>query len=245
LYSKLFSSILDSSIWLEDDSTRIVWLTFLAAKDGEGFARFAAIENLARRANVSIEKATHAVEVLEAPDVNSSSQAHDGRRIERVPGGWMVLNAKIYDDMVRRDDERAATRERVRIHRDRKRQGVDPSAPEIAADCVEVVDDAFERAWTLYPSRGDHGNPKSTALKAWRARLRSGVKPEELLNGVMRYAAFVRAKGNEGTEFVKQASTFFGPSKFWLEPWNPPTPRNGSSREARNDAEIEAFARGE
>lgn len=120
VYSKLFASILDSSVWLEPMPTRIVWLTLLAAKDQDGFARFASLENLARRAVVSLEEATVAVLKLEAPDPNSSNPDHEGRRIERAPGGWLVLNAKLYDDMVRKDDERRANRDRVRRHRDKK-----------------------------------------------------------------------------------------------------------------------------
>ena len=30
MYNKLFTKILDSTIWLEDDATRLVWITFLA-----------------------------------------------------------------------------------------------------------------------------------------------------------------------------------------------------------------------
>ena len=236
MYSKLFASILDSSIWLEDAPTRIVWLTLLAAKDGEGFARFAAVDNLARRAIVSIEEAERAIEILEAPDRKSSNQDHEGRRIERVPGGWVVLNAKIYDGMVKREDERRSTRERVALHRERKRTAANPvpadeGAPAIHPEHIEAVDETFERAWALYPSRGDHGNPKTPALKAWRARVRGGVDPEEIIRGVERYAAFIRAKGNEGSEFVKQAATFFGPSRFWLEPWTPPANNGHASKQ--------------
>ena len=251
MYSKLFASILDSSIWLEDAPTRIVWLTLLAAKDGEGFARFAAIDNIARRAIVSIEEAERAIAILEAPDRKSSNQDHEGRRIERVPGGWVVLNAKIYDGMVKREDERRATRDRVALNRERKRKAsntptVADHAPTIHAEHVEVVDEAFERAWSLYPSRGDHGNPKTPALKAWRARIKAGVDADELLRGVERYAAFVRAKGNEGSEFVKQASTFFGPSRFWLEPWTAPASNGHTSKqEIGRKNLIDAFQRRE
>ena len=40
MYNKLFTKILDSSIWLAPDSARIVWLTFLAAMDEDGVVRF-------------------------------------------------------------------------------------------------------------------------------------------------------------------------------------------------------------
>jgi len=233
MYSKLFASILDSSVWLEPLPTRVVWLTLLAAKDGDGFARFACLENLAQRARVTEREAEIAVAKLEAPDTRSSNPDHEGRRIERVPGGWVVLNATFYDEMVRREDERAATRKRVALHRQRKRGEatapiIEPAAVTVKTDHGESVDPAFEKAFGLYPSRGDHGNPKGAARKAWRARVRSGISVDELTNGVIRYAAFIRAKGTEGTEFVKQASTFFGPQRFWLEPWTPPAPSNGN-----------------
>jgi hypothetical protein len=105
----------------------VIWLTLLAAKDADGFARFASVENLARRAIVEVEEAETAIAILEAPDPKSSNPAHEGRRVERVPGGWMVLNAGFYDELVRRDDERRMNRDRVRRHRE-KHKG-DAQAP--------------------------------------------------------------------------------------------------------------------
>jgi hypothetical protein len=144
----------------------------------------------------------------------------------------MVLNAKIYDDMVRREDERRSTRERVALHRERKRSDTAPVLE------VEVVDEHFERAWSLYPQRAG-GNSKANALKQWTARVRSGVKPGDLVSGVERYAAYIRAKGDEGTEFVKQAATFFGRGEHWTEPYaangasgNRLTPRQAQTKGA-------------
>lgn len=79
----------------------------------------------------------------------------------------------------------------------------------------------FEAVWAIYPKRAG-GNSKADALKAWRARRAQGVSPEALHAGVERYAAFLRATGKLGTEFVKQAATFFGPGECWREPWAPP-----------------------
>lgn len=76
----------------------------------------------------------------------------------------------------------------------------------------------FEAAWKAYPRRaGD--NPKGKAFKAWRARLAAGRTAEEIHAGVLRYAAYVAAKGQVGTEYVKQAATFFGPDEAFAEPW--------------------------
>jgi hypothetical protein len=117
MYNKLFTKILDSSIWLEPDATRIIWFTLIAAMDEEGFAQFASIANLAHRARVSIEKAREAIENLESEDPNSSDPEFGGRRIERVPGGWIVLNAIKYRKLVTRQIIKEQTRERVAKYR--------------------------------------------------------------------------------------------------------------------------------
>ncbi len=79
----------------------------------------------------------------------------------------------------------------------------------------------FEQAWLAYPKRAG-GNLKSAAFKAWKARLNEGVNPETMLEGVKRYAGWVSAMGNSGTQFVKQAVTFFGPDRHFEESWEVP-----------------------
>ena len=81
---------------------------------------------------------------------------------------------------------------------------------------------AFQQVWQVYPKRAG-GNPKAPALRAYLARVKSGVSPADLLAGVRRYAAFITATGKENTEYVKQAASFFGPDAHWAEPWTPPT----------------------
>jgi len=121
MYNKIFTKILDSSIWLEPDATRIVWLTCLAAMDETGFAQFAGVPNLAHRANVTLEAALEAVRCLEGADVNSSDPDNEGRRLERVPGGWMVLNAGKYRSLVTRVAAKEQNRIRVARHREKSR----------------------------------------------------------------------------------------------------------------------------
>lgn len=119
MYNKLFSKILDSSIWLESTETRIVWITLIAAMDQDGFAAFSAIENLARRAGVTVTQAEAAVIVLLNPDVESGDPDFGGRRIERVPGGFIVLNAIKYREISNDANRREQTRLRVAAHRER------------------------------------------------------------------------------------------------------------------------------
>ncbi len=79
----------------------------------------------------------------------------------------------------------------------------------------------FETAWQAYPKRAG-GNPKPSAFKAWNARIREGVTPQTMLEGVKRYASWVCATGKINTEYVKQASTFFGPDRHFEESWQIP-----------------------
>ena len=105
----------------------------------------------------------------------------------------------------------------------------DASAP--ARSARQEYSPEFEQAWQEYPKRAG-GNSKSAAFKAWKARLREGIKPEIMLDGVRRYAAWVRATGNTGTQFVKQAATFFGPDRHFEDFWQQPAaPGGGRQRQ--------------
>lgn len=93
-----------------------------------------------------------------------------------------------------------------------------PTKPRRATDLAESPE-IFEEAWKAYPKR-EGGNSKSEAVKAWNARVRLGVKAEDILSGVLRYAAYCEAKGMTATQYVKQAATFFGPDAHWSEDWS-------------------------
>lgn len=110
----------------------------------------------------------------------------------------------------------------------------------------------FETAWLAYPKRAG-GNPKHSAYKAWSARLKEGETPEIMLEGVKRYSAFVIATGKSGTEYVKQAATFFGPDKHFKESWLTPlnsgggrssTQHTGFSSRDYGESNIPSWAKG-
>lgn len=128
MYNKIFTKILDSSIWLESNETRLVWMTLLAAMDETGFAQFASVANLAHRARIELSAAEAAVKCLESADTNSSDPDHEGRRIERVAGGWIVLNAEKYRALVTRAVAQEKTRERVARFREKKRSETNSNA---------------------------------------------------------------------------------------------------------------------
>lgn len=96
----------------------------------------------------------------------------------------------------------------------------DASAP--ARPAKQDYSPEFEKAWQAYPKRAG-GNSKAAAFKAWNSRLKDGVKPEVMLAGVKRYAAYARATGSAGTQYVKQAVSFFGPDRHFEESWQAPS----------------------
>lgn len=90
----------------------------------------------------------------------------------------------------------------------------------------------FEAAWADYPSRP--GNSKQDAFKAWGARIKAGVVPSSMHDGVRRYAAYCLAAGTE-PRFIKQAATFFGPGEHYLGTWDPPRPQAGKPGATRHN----------
>lgn len=95
---------------------------------------------------------------------------------------------------------------------------------------------AFEEVWQAYPKRHG-GNSKQAAWKAWKARLKQGVKPEVMLEGVKRYTAFLVVDNKIGTAYVKQAATFFGPDRHFEEAWaiEIPATKEPQSKQSRYD----------
>lgn len=109
--------------------------------------------------------------------------------------------------------------------------GARGKAPSENRSSKENYSNEFEQAWQAYPKRSG-GNPKPSAYKSWNARLKEGVSEIVMLDGVKRYAAYVQATGNSGTQYVKQASTFFGPDRHFEETWQAPASNAGSRRTA-------------
>jgi len=119
-YTKLFSSIIHSTIWREPDHIRLVWITMLAMKERDGTVQ-ASIPGLADAARVSLEQCQEALKVLKAPDQFSRSHEHDGRRIEDADGGWLLLNSEHYRKKMDADDLREYKRIWAANNRSRKR----------------------------------------------------------------------------------------------------------------------------
>ena len=117
-YTKLFNSIVTSTIWTEDDKTRIVWITMLALADQNGEVH-ASIPGLARLAGVPLSDVESAISKFLGPDQYSRTPANDGRRIAAIDGGWELLNHAKYRRMASLADQKDANAKRQKRHRDR------------------------------------------------------------------------------------------------------------------------------
>lgn len=131
-YAPLWNSIVDSSLWCEPDNVVKVFLTMMAKKDADHVVRGSAF-NIAQWAKKTEKEVLAALKVLAAPDrTRLEPQPFDGRRIEKHPDGWLVLNGDKYRRMMREANRREYQRIKQAEYRDRKKLG--KSAAQIRAE---------------------------------------------------------------------------------------------------------------
>lgn len=120
-FTKLFSDIVMSTIWREDDKTRIVWITMLATADAQGRVN-ASVPGLADAARVGVDECRSALAKLSAPDPDSRTKDHEGRRIVEIDGGWLVLNYLKYRERRDPDKHREQVRDATRRYREKQQK---------------------------------------------------------------------------------------------------------------------------
>lgn len=120
-YIKLFGQILTSSIWDEDDQTRLVWITMMAMADRDGIVR-STTNGIAVNARVPKEAAARAIAKFLSPDPESRTPYHEGRRVEVVEGGWHLLNHAKYREKMSLESRKEYWRKKKLESRMRERQ---------------------------------------------------------------------------------------------------------------------------
>lgn len=118
-YAKLFSSITESSLWSEPKEVRLLFVTMLAKANSIGFME-ASVLGLARVSNLTEEETVSSLSVLESPDPHSKNPELEGRRIMKVPGGWMILNYEDYRSRTTEEERKEYMREYMRKYRAEK-----------------------------------------------------------------------------------------------------------------------------
>jgi hypothetical protein len=115
-YTKLFETILTSTIWAESNEIRLVWITMLALRNASNVVE-ASLPGLAHVARVSLEDTKKALEKLSSPDPYSRTKEHEGRRICEVDGGWLILNGAKYKLKLGKEERREYFRIKKAEHR--------------------------------------------------------------------------------------------------------------------------------
>lgn len=100
MWVPIFSSIVESSLWDEDDSLCKVFITMLALKGKDNVYRGTAY-GLARQTRKVEEEIVRILDILESPDRRRMEQQEfEGRRIQKVEGGWLILNGMKYQKVM-------------------------------------------------------------------------------------------------------------------------------------------------
>lgn len=124
-FTKLFSGLTESTVWVEPYATRILWVSMLSWADQHGRV-FGSIPGIARRAGINLDEAEAALTSFMSADRHSRTPDHDGRRVEKIDGGWRLLNYGKYREMRDAEVRREQNREAQRRHREKlSREGGD------------------------------------------------------------------------------------------------------------------------
>lgn len=119
-FTKLFASIVQSTVWRAPDHVRLVWITMLALANRDGEVE-TSVPGLADASRVSLDQCVDALKVLGAPDEWSRTKDREGRRIEEINGGFRILNYVMYRQRMSAAIKREQGAERFARYAARKR----------------------------------------------------------------------------------------------------------------------------
>lgn len=112
---------MESSVWEESDMVVKVFITLLAKQDRDHVVRGSAY-NIAKWANKTEAEVLEALKVLSEPDKRRlEPQEHEGRRIQKVEDGWLLLNGEKYQRLMMEMFRRTRNAEAMRKRREHDR----------------------------------------------------------------------------------------------------------------------------
>lgn len=197
-YVKLFSSILESTVWETPAPVRCVWIAMLAMADRNGVVE-ASVPGLAKRASVSRTDCEAALDLFLSPDPDSRTQEFEGRRIIAIDGGWELLNYEKYRNRASAEEKREkdAERQRRKYANDsaKKDTSHEPHAPHAASPILasaeasaSSVSSASEPQTQIPELRA--AKPRRTSKSAALAT----IEPEDRSAAWRMYATAYRAR---------------------------------------------------
>ena len=243
MYGKLFRSTFTGSMVGKGAVVFAVWGYAIAHTNQDSLVEINPVL-IAAMIGCQTTDVDAALDFLCAEDPRSRSKNDGGKRLVKE-GEFLYRTVNYLDYNAIKNEPARREYNRIKKRESRARQtastgavnagqkmsaSVSVSVP-VSVSVEEKPTTARKRAWTdalgwfiefkaAYPKRAG-GQPWNRALKAARARIAEGHTAQEMIDGATRYAAFIRDTGKENTEYVKQAATFLGPDKSFLEPWTP------------------------
>lgn len=230
-FAKLYRTFFTGSMRRESDATRLIFLACLTLADRCG--EFTAEPDfIASYANEPLDITLAALERLQSPDENSSSQDEDGRRLMKIgPNRWKVVNKGVYrGKSAKADYMREYMRQRRAANKsDSKSTVVNPVNPvnvkENKSNSKERKQEkketetlrpeyaaAFENLKAAYPPK-EGGYRWQAAEVAFTERLIKSPSPEDeaakIVAGAKRYAASIKR--------TKKFGYVLNPAKFIAE----------------------------
>lgn len=220
-FTKLFSSITESTVWCEPDSTRIVWITMLAMADRKGRV-WGSIPGLANRARVTLEQCENALITFKSPDKYSRTPDNEGRRVEDIDGGWLLLNYEKHRAV--QDDETIRESKRKWAERNRKSKKVE-KVEVVGSELIQAEAEAevnlkpssstvvdapagFDQFWSAYPKKVGKG----AAMKLW-ARLKVNGNLTKVLSAIEQQKRSEQWQ-KDGGQFIPNPATWLGQSRW-------------------------------
>jgi len=91
-YTKIDNGIFSSTLWWSADPQAFRVFFYMLATINRAGIWEGTLPGIAGQCRLSIEQTEEIIAYLEAPEKYSRSQEHEGRRIQKVDGGWKVLN---------------------------------------------------------------------------------------------------------------------------------------------------------
>lgn len=183
-YTKLFNSILASTVWSEPNDVRIVWITMLAMANKDGIVE-GSVPGLAVFARLPIDVTETALARLSSPDPHSRSKEQDGRRIETIDGGWKLINHFKYRQQMSADERREYLRIKQQEQRTKKKLKTSAStARQQSSRNVNTVSDEYTKSTHTAPAPDTAPDPEAAPVPVINNQLdRKGAAPVKAANG--------------------------------------------------------------
>lgn len=163
-YTKLFGSILASTIWSEPKETKVLWITMLAMAGKHGEVH-ASIPGLAHTAHLSIEETEMSLQRLMQPDAYSRTKEFEGRRIQEIDGGWQILNHAKYRKLMSAEERKEYLKMKQAESRERKRKSTPVNTRQQKSTMSTQAEADTKADSDAIPAT----SPKDAVVEAWNS----------------------------------------------------------------------------